>query len=110
VSSAQRAEAAVAALRALAEAVRRSREVPSGHLYATVCTQMTLSGYLAAIGLLKGAKLVEEQNYLLRWIGPEMPGVELPAYRAPGRGPYGVDLLADPERVLEAIEAEDEMG
>jgi hypothetical protein len=103
----QRAEAAVAAVRALAEAVRTAREIPSGHLYGTVRGKMTLSRYQAAIGLLKGAKLVEEQNFLLRWIGPERPDAELPAYRAPGRDEYGVDLLADPERALKALEAEE---
>jgi hypothetical protein len=108
VNAAQRAEAAVAAIRALAEAIRTAREIPSGHLYAIVHGQMTLSGYQAAIGLLKEAKLVEEQNYLLRWIGPGIPDAELGAYRAAGRDEFGVDLLADPERLLKAIEGEEE--
>jgi hypothetical protein len=103
----QRAEAAVATIRALAETIRAAREIPSGHLYGMVRGDMTLSRYQAAIGLLKGASLVEEQNFLLRWIGPEIPDAELPAYRAPGRDEYGFDLLTDPERTLKALEAEE---
>jgi hypothetical protein len=105
VNAAERAHAALAAIRALAQGVCTAREIPSGHLYAMVRRRMTLSGYHAAISFLKSARLVEEQNFLLRWIGPETPDVELGTYRSPGRGEYGVELLTDPE-VLSAFDEE----
>jgi hypothetical protein len=95
---------AAATIRALAEVVRTAREIPSGHLYAMFHEQMTLRGYGAAIGLLKGAKLIEEQSYLLRWIGPKIPDADSAGYRAPGRVDCEVDLLIDPEQALRAIE------
>jgi hypothetical protein len=70
---------------------------------------MTLSGYQVALGLLKDAKLIAENNFVLRWIGPENPtDAELGAYRAPGRDELGVDLLIDPERALKIIEGREE--
>lgn len=62
--------AAVKQLAALAEAIREVGEIPSGHLYAQVMGVMSLEAYASAIRALKNAKLVEEKNHLLRWVGP----------------------------------------
>ena len=53
----------------LAEAIRELGEVPSGHLYAGAMNHLTLENYQAVIDALKRAKLVEERNHLLTWIG-----------------------------------------
>jgi hypothetical protein len=103
VSTAQRADAAVNTIQALAEVVRIAGEIPSGHLYARFRGALTLNGYQAAIELLKGANLVEEHNFLLRWIGPERPDARLGAYR--GRPADGPDLIIDPELALKALDA-----
>lgn len=56
----------------LAETIRDLKEVPSGHLYASVMNHMCLDTYNAYIGALKGAKLVKEEHHLLTWIGPDL--------------------------------------
>ncbi len=57
----------------LADAIRESPDgIPSGHLYAVAANTMSLATYQQIIGILKGAKLVEEKNYLLRWVGPNL--------------------------------------
>lgn len=40
--------------------------LPNGHLYATVCGHLSMDAYQAVLGLLKRAKLVEEQAFVLR--------------------------------------------
>ena len=63
---------AIAAVAALAEAIRALGSVPNGHLYAQVMGSMTFAFYERAIGVLKGAGLVAESNNLLPWVGPEV--------------------------------------
>ncbi len=62
-------KAALSAVMALGEAIKDLGSVPSGHLYAHVMGHMSLDNYNAAIGLLKRAGAVKEENHLLTWIG-----------------------------------------
>lgn len=66
----EQAKAALAMTQAVAETIKTLGEVPSGHLYARLMDKMSLETYNSLIGLLKRAKLVEEENNLLKWIGP----------------------------------------
>lgn len=66
------ARVALDAIFAIAEAIRGLGEVPSGHLYAAVCGKLELAQYEAILRTLKGAGLIEETAYLLRWIGPQL--------------------------------------
>lgn len=70
----QQKAAGLAMAVAVAETIRDLGEVPSGHLYAQLMasTQMTLPTYNILIASLKGAGLVSEKNYLLRWVGPRL--------------------------------------
>jgi len=63
--------AALNTVAALAEAIRGLGSVPSGVLYAHVMSHMSLAGYESAIGVLKRAGLVSEENFLLTWCGPQ---------------------------------------
>jgi hypothetical protein len=68
--STQAVEAALHILQALAEAIHDLREVPAGHLYAQVCSKLTLQDFDAAIARLVGADLVRRNGDVLRWVGP----------------------------------------
>jgi hypothetical protein len=57
---------------AVAEAIRDLGEVPSGHLYVALMSKMSLNEYNRIISALKGAGLVEEKSYLLKWVGPKL--------------------------------------
>jgi uncharacterized protein YutE (UPF0331/DUF86 family) len=64
-------EAAIQALKALAEIIRHAGEVPSGELYARLMGRVTLEDYNRLIETLKRAGLVTETpGHLLRWTGP----------------------------------------
>lgn len=66
------AEAYVEVVKSVADAIRALGSVPSGHLYANSCMQfMTLNTYTQIIETLKTARLVEEHNHLLTWVGPD---------------------------------------
>ncbi len=70
----ERAEQITAGIRmaaAVGEAIRDLGSIPSGHLYARLMGQMSLDTYNSLISLLKQANLVEENNHLLTWVGPE---------------------------------------
>lgn len=56
--------------RAVADAIRELQEVPSGHLYAGLMSQIDITLYNKVLDTLKGAKLIEAKGDLLRWIGP----------------------------------------
>lgn len=71
MTATQKAQAAFKICAALAEAIRDLGSIPSGHLYAQVCTHMGLEDYKGAINALKGAGLVAENNYVLTWTGPK---------------------------------------
>ena len=68
--------AGIRVVAALAETIRELGETPSGHLYAHMMAfGMTLENYNEAIAMLKRAKLVEETNHLLRWVGRKIETV-----------------------------------
>lgn len=60
-------------VRIVADAIREAKEIPSGHLYATLMEYgMPLEVYQKIIDALKGAGLVEETPaHLLKWIEPK---------------------------------------
>ena len=59
-------------IKALAEAIREAKQIPSGHLYAAVMGQMDLPRFLQIVDILKRGGLVEEKYNLLIWKGPEV--------------------------------------
>ena len=62
-------KAALAILRAVADAIRELGEVPSGHLYAHLMSKLSLEQYEQVIGVLKQAGLITESSHLLTWVG-----------------------------------------
>ncbi|MES2360013.1 MAG: hypothetical protein V4529_16860 [Gemmatimonadota bacterium] len=60
----------VEACAAIGQAIRDLKEVPNGLLYVRVMAHVNLETYTSIIEALKAARLVEEKNHLLRWIGP----------------------------------------
>lgn len=62
-------KAAMLATIAVAEAIRELGRVPSGHLYAQVCSKLDLAGYEAIIRTLINAGIVKQQQHELIWIG-----------------------------------------
>lgn len=65
----QQRDAALLAVEAVASAIQALGTVPSGELYARVMSHLSLQQYESIIRALKAAKLVDEKNHLLRWIG-----------------------------------------
>ena len=61
---------------AVSEAIREAGSVPSGHLYAMLCSKVDAAGYERIIGMLKGAGVVQEKNHLLVWCGPQPEAVK----------------------------------
>lgn len=59
------------AVQAICEAVREVGQIPSGHLYAMVCGNLSLEQYQRVLEVAKRAGLIKETNNLLRWTGPE---------------------------------------
>ena len=74
MSTAVNVASVVRSLAAIAESIRAVGEIPSGHLYAQVMGVLTLEQYERAVGVLKGAGLVEERGHVLRWVGPKIDG------------------------------------
>ena len=64
-------KAALRVIRLVADAIRDLGSVPSGHLYATLMSHLSLESYQHVIGTLKHAGLVEERFHELFWIGPK---------------------------------------
>lgn len=63
-------EAAIQTIRAIADAIKELKEVPSGHLYAQLMGRMSLDQYNQIIGILVNAGVVKQDpSYLLHWIG-----------------------------------------
>lgn len=67
MTSEQQMNAAVQITKAVADAIRELKEVPSGHLYAQLMGSMSLETYNMIIQTLRGAGLVSEQNHVLYW-------------------------------------------
>lgn len=68
----QQVKAAFAMIAAVAEAVREAGRIPSGTLYAVLCSKVDFAGYEKMVGILKGSGLVEEKNHELIWVGPKV--------------------------------------
>lgn len=62
-------DAAIAIMKAVADAIKELGSVPSGHLYARLMSCMTLEEYNKIISMLKEAGVVKEENFLLTWVG-----------------------------------------
>lgn len=58
---------------AATEVIRSKKEIPNGELYASMMGVLSIHSYETMIQTLKNAKLIEEKNHLLRWIGPTIP-------------------------------------
>lgn len=65
-----RETAMVALVMTVGEVVQTLGSVPSGHLYARVMQYLSFTQYQSVIASLKYAKLIEEKNNELHWIGP----------------------------------------
>ncbi len=62
--------AGVMAIAAVGSAIRELGSVPNGVLYANIAEKISFHGYNIAIGKLKEAGLVTEQDHVLTWVGP----------------------------------------
>jgi hypothetical protein len=71
MTAADKHDAMLQVILAVAEAIRDLGEVPSGHLYARLMGHMTIGTYEGIIGALQGSGLVTEENHLLTWAGPK---------------------------------------
>ena len=60
------------AIRAIADAVRDAREIPSGTVYAACGGNLTLDVYEGIIRRLVGAELITMRGYMLVWVGPTL--------------------------------------
>jgi len=59
---------ALAIIQILAAAIKESRAIPSGHLYAKVMSKISFGDYAAAIETLERAKIITVgNNHLLSW-------------------------------------------
>ena len=65
-------KAAFQMVAAVAEAIREAGEIPSGTLYAVLCSKVDMAGYESIIRTLKNADLVSESAHMLKWIGPRI--------------------------------------
>ena len=65
-------QAAFGMVRAIAEAIRELKRVPSGELYARVMGHVSLESYQQIIIILKNSGLVSENSFELIWIGKEV--------------------------------------
>ena len=54
-------------IRALADAIKEVKEIPSGTLYAACMEKISLNEYNRIIGLLVRSGLIENKNNLLKW-------------------------------------------
>ena len=70
VTTKQQVASALEAVRAVADAIRELKRVPSGKLYAIVMPHLSLESYEKIIGTLKGAGLVREEAHELIWVEP----------------------------------------
>jgi len=66
-------QAAIQAIRAIADAIRALGTVPSGHLYSnSVMAFMTLDQYNQVLGMLTRAQLIKvDGSHLITWTGPK---------------------------------------
>lgn len=67
MTTANELKAGLAALRALADAIRELKQIPSGHLYAQVMAYFSLEAYEKAIRMLCNAGVIRKDGDLLKW-------------------------------------------
>ena len=64
------ASGAIQIIKAIADAIKELKQVPSGHLYAQVMGKMDIQSYNRIIDILKGAGLItEDSQHMLTWVG-----------------------------------------
>lgn len=101
--------AALDTLRAIGDAIRELKSVPSGVLYAQVMHTMDLATYNKCIELLKGAGVVRETNRMLEWVLEDKPKFApvpvrpLPVNRVPADPQQDRGPLECPECGKEAL-------
>jgi hypothetical protein len=62
----------LAVIKAVAEAVRELKQVPAGHLYASLMGIMSLAEFNSIIAVLVEAGLVERAaSHMLTWVEPK---------------------------------------
>jgi hypothetical protein len=66
-TTADQLKAGLAALQALAEAVRELKQIPLGHLYARVMNYMDINVYEKAIRMLCNAGVIRQDGDMLKW-------------------------------------------
>ncbi len=62
-------EAAIGIIRAVADAIKELKEVPSGHLYAHLCGNLSLNEYNQIIEILQKSRLIIVKSNLITWVG-----------------------------------------
>ena len=67
MTTAAELKAGLAALQALAEAIRELGSVPSGHLYAQVMAYFSLEAYTKAIAMLCNSGVIRKSGDVLHW-------------------------------------------
>lgn len=63
---------AIEIVKAVAEAIRDLKEVPSGHLYAQLSKYMSLDLYNTIISQLEKLGLIKVNNHLITWVEKEV--------------------------------------
>ncbi len=66
-ATANQLQAGLAALKAIADAVRELKQVPSGHIYAAVMGVMDINAYEKAVSMLCNAGVIRKAGDLLVW-------------------------------------------
>jgi hypothetical protein len=63
-----KAQAVLALINAVSEAIQELGKVPSGHLYASLTDHMSLDLYNQIIGILEKAGHIKVEHHLITWI------------------------------------------
>jgi hypothetical protein len=70
VTQAQKTEAQMQLVRAIAEAIRELKEVPSGHLYARIAGKVSSETYEKVLAVLRSGGLISvSPSHLITWTG-----------------------------------------
>ena len=64
----EKAKAAIGMIKAVADAIKELKRVPSGSLYATLMNHLTIDQYNQIISVIKSAGLVKDVYGELVWI------------------------------------------
>ena len=68
--------AGIQMIKAIADALRELKRVPSGHFYARIMDKIDLASYEKILGILTGAGLIKIENHEIIWLSPEKEGGE----------------------------------